>query len=60
LIHFPIFLELGKGDKKPGDPFKYNPSWFGEEEFQTLVHDNWRNFQPDLEILTCAQLATSL
>jgi hypothetical protein len=49
----PIFLELGKGDKKPRAPFKYNPSWFEEEEFQNLVHENWKSFEFDLDVPTC-------
>eukprot|EP01018_Ginkgo_biloba_P018081 Gb_04379 [translate_table: standard] len=28
--HFPIYLEIGFSDPKPGAPFKYNPCWSAE------------------------------
>jgi hypothetical protein len=42
--HFPIWLELGNGSDKPKAPFKYNPSWAVEEEFRSLVSENWKKY----------------
>jgi hypothetical protein len=47
--HFSIYLELGLGDNKPRDPYKYNPFRSNEEEFQELVKSSWKNLDESLE-----------
>jgi hypothetical protein len=44
--HFPIVLELDKNDPNLGAPFKFNPGWDSEEEFQDLVKVNWLRYDP--------------
>jgi len=38
LGHFPIFLKLEKNDENPLGPFKFNPFWVQNEEFQKIVN----------------------
>jgi hypothetical protein len=40
-------------------PFKYNPNCL-EEEFQSIVKDNWCNFSPDIDSSACEQFSSSL
>jgi hypothetical protein len=46
--NFRIVLEQGKDGEKPGAPFKYNPSEYEEEDFQSLVRDNWKHYEEGL------------
>jgi len=48
LDHFPIVLELIKDGEKTMAHFKYNPSWYEEEDFQRLVKDNWKHYEEGL------------
>jgi len=53
-------LELVQGTTKPRAPFKYNPSWFGEQEFQDLVKASWKHYDGNLDDYDCSQFITSL
>jgi hypothetical protein len=44
--HFPIFLEVRKGNLKPTSPFKFNNTWIKDESFINLVKDNWTPYNP--------------
>lgn len=39
LDHFPIVLELDHDNSELGAPFKFNPSWVVEDDFQSLVRE---------------------
>ena len=39
--HLPILLGLQEQEQKPASPFKFNPSWLQEEEYQKLVAETW-------------------
>lgn len=57
---FPIFLELGNEDQKPGAPFKYNHSWSNEEEFCNLIHNIYQQFQRHCGDLASIQFSYAL
>jgi hypothetical protein len=42
--NFPIYLEFEKASDNPGASFKYNPVWYGEEDFCQLIRDNWKHY----------------
>jgi hypothetical protein len=44
--HYPIWLELNSGPKKPASPFKFNANWIEDEDFQSLVKINWKIYDP--------------
>jgi hypothetical protein len=39
--HYPIFLEVAKGRRKPACPFKFNLEWLKEESFIDMVKEQW-------------------
>jgi hypothetical protein len=47
--HYPIWLELDFGPKKPAIPFKFNTTWLEDEDFQNLVKENWMAFDPAVD-----------
>jgi len=44
LNKFLIVLELHKYRENHGENFKYNPSWYEEEDFLRLVRDKWKHY----------------
>lgn len=57
---FPIYLELGMGDKKPKAPFKYNLYWLEEGGFQEIVKSYWKHIDVHSEDSACIQFTNSL
>lgn len=47
--HSPIYLELKGSDPKPTNPFKMKSSWLKEDNFLTLVKENWKEFDSLIE-----------
>ena len=47
-------LEMGQGTLKHGIALKYNPSWFGEHEFQDFVKASWKHYDGNLDDSTCS------
>lgn len=67
LDHLPILLEMQDLNKKPGAPFKFNPSWLEDESFINIFKSTWRtsvDYQGRdkaylfMENLTCMKNAT--
>jgi hypothetical protein len=45
-ITFQLFWNWIKLIQSPGAPFKFNPRWASDEEFQDLVKENWLRYDP--------------
>jgi len=58
--HFPIMLELDQGTSNLEAPFKYNPSWFGDQKFQDLVKASWNHYDKNLDDSTCSQFTSTV
>jgi hypothetical protein len=50
--YFHIVFELGKDGEKPKVFFKFNPSWYEEENFQNLIKGDWKHFEEGLGEIT--------
>ncbi|KAH9298238.1 hypothetical protein KI387_029920, partial [Taxus chinensis] len=58
--HFPIVLDIEDDGVKQGAPFKFNPAWILDQDFNNLVKENWRPFDPSTSNYVCQQFHDSL
>ena len=58
--HNPIILDLEFNNPQLGSPFKFNLGRIEEVNFQSLVKDQFRHCNPNLDLYACEQFATSL
>jgi hypothetical protein len=58
--HFPIWLEFENHGSKLGDPFKFNPRWITEDEFQAIIKGNYAIILLIQSHWACEQFSLSL
>ena len=60
LDHYPIWIELDFGLKKPTIPFKFNTTQLEDKDLQNLVKENWMAFDPTVVPLVAVQFMENI